>query len=120
MGKDDSTKKECSGPSVHPIAAFHPEVGMISLGHTTEVDKEKVVIHDKEELGQSQKVLDPPETELTPDAHQFVVHVAEGSYLMDKSKWPKLTLPGERDFGRGAYGRSYPGGIPCSVRKACG
>ena len=34
---------------------------------------------------------------LIPDASQIMVHGREGEYLMDKSKWPKLLLPGEKE-----------------------
>jgi len=95
---------------VNPIAAFHPSVGMINMGQSKDGDRGQCGIPSKKyssitdeklllnsELGVDSKEIESDKMEmmLNPSKSQIEVHGAEGSYLMERSKWPTLMLPSE-------------------------
>lgn len=74
-----------------PIAAFHPNVGMISVGNT--MDKRGLSLGDPQS---NMELLKVPNTTLEFNLEsQFIVHGRDGPFAMEKSKWPNLTLPEE-------------------------
>jgi hypothetical protein len=90
-----------SGENI-PIAAFHPNLGILELGDEQVSDRKEdsgspyaplSVVGDpssvfmlKDKIEQEEK----SETGLVPSDSQIIVHGAEGPYLMDKIKWPTL------------------------------
>lgn len=87
---------------VNPIAAFHPQFGLMSMIMPTNLDSsEKQIQLGAENMDSGKLQLDivqgPKENtdSLDKPGGQIVVHGREGPFLMDKSKWPTLTLPRE-------------------------
>ena len=85
------SKKEMT-TGVHPIATFHPSIGLVNMDQI----QDKSVENEKDKTSDSTNgvvdITTDKEEELIPNDNQFVVHNASGEYLMDKGKWPKLTL----------------------------
>lgn len=72
-----------------PLAAFHPKMGIV-------LSPTEKSLQDQKQSGES-NASKPINADIeTPEKdNQIVVHGIEGPYLMDKSKWPILTLPEE-------------------------
>ena len=85
---------------VNPVATFHPTIGLISIapkmmdtliGGSEQPEKKAIEKVSKASLDPSQdSVLEEP---LIPNDSHLVLHGRDGSYLMDKAKWPNLLLP---------------------------
>lgn len=103
MHQSDQTKDVEDGEMVPPLAAFHPAMGIISLAN----QQEDASLPDKGAMmnimnGVKEDVINSDagvhtdkETEILGNEKQFVVHGADGPFLMDKSKWPKLVISTE-------------------------
>lgn len=81
-GEKNHKQKMCEAP----IAAFHPNVGMITVDLEFGEFEKIVADHRDSPTHESEEV------ELSPNDAQVVVHGAGGPYLMDKVKWPTLKL----------------------------
>lgn len=69
-----------------PLAAFHPNLGMIPI-HSPTVSKRPIQLEmEKDPIMKDGYLVFNPES-------QCIVHGREGPYVMDKSKWLSLTLP---------------------------
>lgn len=74
----DDNSNTSSEKVVVPIAAFHPDFGRVD---------------DLDEMQELQNLSNPEDKgEIVANTHQIVVNGADGPYLMDKSKWPRLTV----------------------------
>lgn len=85
-------QKEGGIQSVRPLAAFHPTLGIIDMGKMKKSQDQGVITHSnftKEDVTAPQ---------LIPTEDQLLVHGRGGSYLMEKAKWPKLVLRGEKNL----------------------
>lgn len=105
-------KREPSGNTKDasiPLAAFHPKLGLMDMdtsflrstksgGKSLEPTRITKEVGTGLEDSQTNKE-DQNEPEPIPVESQFVVHGAEGAYLMDKNKWPKLLLALETQEG---------------------
>ena len=93
------------GTLVTPIVAFHPEIGLVQGGNIAEfpdLSKDRQMANQQLKVGGDEgsvempvNVADGDNTLRSDNEQQIVVHGLDGSYLMDKNKWPKLTLPSE-------------------------
>jgi hypothetical protein len=99
---------------VTPIAAFHLDIGFVqgnrisnlSDGHKSQIslDNQGPKKTHLEQVAVSDEGLTKENSTASGDNQQIWVHGREGCYLMDKNKWPKLTLPdkaGESDATEG-------------------
>jgi hypothetical protein len=112
-----------------PIAAFHPDLGMVNMSQIISASQElvegvaakgttcqnmKKAQHQKEVDSQDSVVLSQ-EFQETPEApakietdrktveEKIVVHDLDGVYLMDKSKWPALNEPEKSNNNHASY-----------------
>ena len=93
------------GTLVMPIAAFHPKIGLVQGGNIAEfldLSKDRLMANQQLKVGGDEgsvempvNVADGDNTLRSDNEQQIVVPGLDGSYLMDKNKWPKLTLPSE-------------------------
>jgi hypothetical protein len=101
---------------IKPLAVFYPNIGMISVAGIAGTSPDKTKLQHNPDikemkdyaevfegnfensqevgLGNSMETLD----QLITNESQFVVHGRDGSYLMDKCNWPKLSLPSEKNM----------------------
>jgi hypothetical protein len=99
------------GVLVTPIAAFHPEVGHMIVDTSSTSLIHEVLNRSLEKDGQmgsktpmegaadkmGVKTNIIKEVEMTRNDDQYIVHGADGPFLMDRNKWPKLILSTEHD-----------------------
>lgn len=110
----DFTKEAEQGALVTPIVAFHPEVGHINMN----MSRPRVMHFEKLLLvqgsGSQVKMVDSggkmeivdtgknganvnKECTLMGNDEQYIVHDADGPFLMNKNRWPNLSLHTEQD-----------------------
>lgn len=105
------------GVLVTPIAAFHPVLGHVSIkdnsdpvpqdiqGMSLNKDddsaKEPSANVNGKEMGlennMGEDTLPELDQKLCANQNQFIVHGAHGPFLMDKNKWPKLSMTIEQE-----------------------
>ena len=77
-----------------PIAIFHLAIGMVDVRHVDQVQVTKDNSLPKSNIIQSD--LEKNELPIPNDSH-ILVYGRDGPYLMEKAKWPSLTLPEEEE-----------------------
>lgn len=119
----DDSMEECmlsektdEGSRAIPLATFHPMVGHIIMednssfiaqetqqmpvDSTSQTYKATILEHENEKSGaqtgrkEGEYVKDSM-SDIMANDNQFVIHGRDGPYLMDKCKWPKLSLLSE-------------------------
>lgn len=74
---------------VKPLAAFHPELGLVNIADIPGVH------NAKKDIGQMDCGDKIVESKLIPSNSQFLINSLDGPYLMNKDKWLVLKLPSE-------------------------
>lgn len=84
--KEEVEKSQGDKEASLPLAGFHPVMGMVSVTQISSLRTSSaggVGLHVEQEK---------PAKVQTPSESQIIVHGRDGPYLMDKAKWPVLTL----------------------------
>jgi hypothetical protein len=101
---------------VNPIAAFHPDLGMVQMTNVNSKGIETEWLGNQENIaatkggsltlkGSGQNTAEEvQDRELKDSDSLIVVHGREGPYLMDKGKWPALKLPMEQEGDKEGMG----------------
>jgi hypothetical protein len=96
-----------------PIAAFHPMLGQLTVNMDVPVERQEKLSSTQGSDSQIRMVSSDgllvstvsvesggtggKEEALMGNNEQYVVHGADGPFLMNKNKWPNLSLPIEQD-----------------------
>jgi hypothetical protein len=97
MEEDIEKKEQLEGGNeipadATPIAAFHPSMGLVQVPISTEEWVSNTKIQETKQNTHEQILAFNPES-------QILVHGYDGPFVMDKCKWPTLTLPEEDSLG---------------------
>lgn len=96
-----------------PIAAYHPDFGLVNMQQSvTEVPKlaDKVPVTEPHQVSTEKESEEDSNSERIIEGNnsQMVIHGRDGPYLMGTNKWPKLTLPSEKENMVGGGGWRGP------------